>query len=158
MQFRVGRPIADTTSVPAELRPLPDWVDTATKSPAKTWTISIGQGFAPPWLINGRTFDPAYVEHRPKLGAVETWKLVNKTNASHLLHIHHTDWYLLSRNGKPPAPWEDCLKETFLMDAGETLLVAGRFSDYAGKYVIHCHMLDHEDHGLMSQFEIVAPG
>jgi FtsP/CotA-like multicopper oxidase with cupredoxin domain len=156
MQFRVGKPIPDSTSVPAELRPLPDWVESAPRSPAKTWTISIGKGFSPPWLINGRTFDPAYVEHRPRLGTVETWKLVNKTTATHLLHIHHTDWYLLSRNGKPPPPWEDCLKETFLMDPGETLLVAGRFSDYAGKFVIHCHMLDHEDHGLMSQFETVA--
>jgi FtsP/CotA-like multicopper oxidase with cupredoxin domain len=137
MQFRVGKPIPDSTSVPAALRPLPGWVESAPQSPSKTWTISIGKGFAPPWLINGRTFDPAYVEHRPKLGTVETWKLVNKTTATHLLHIHHTDWYLLSRNGKPPPPWEDCLKETFLMDPGETLLVAGRFSDYPGKFVIH---------------------
>ena len=37
------------------------------------------------------------------------------------------------------------------------MVVAGHFSDYTGKYVIHCHMLDHEDHGLMSQFEVVAP-
>ena len=42
------------------------------------------------------------------------------------------------------------------MDPGEELLVAGRFSDHAGKYVVHCHMLEHEDHGLMAQFETVA--
>ena len=40
--------------------------------------------------------------------------------------------------------------------AGVCLLIAGRFSDHAGKYVMHCHMLDHEDHGLMSQFETVV--
>jgi FtsP/CotA-like multicopper oxidase with cupredoxin domain len=125
-------------------------------NPAKTWRISIGGGLSPPWLINGRTFDPSFVEHSTQLGTVETWKLVNDTNVAHLLHIHHTDWYLLRRNGRRPAPWENCMKETFFMDPGETLLLAGRFSDYAGKYVIHCHMLDHEDHGLMSQFETVA--
>jgi FtsP/CotA-like multicopper oxidase with cupredoxin domain len=156
MQFRVGKRVPDVTSIPATLRPLPAWVAGAAATPAKTWRISIGGGFSPPWLINGRTFDPAYVEHTAKLGTVETWKLVNDTNVAHLLHIHHTDWYLLSRNGKPPPPWERCMKETFFMDPGDELLVAGRFSDYAGKYVIHCHMLDHEDHGLMSQFETVA--
>ena len=156
MQFRVGRSVPDSTSIPAQLRPLPDWVGEAPRTPQKTWRISIGDGFSPPWLINGRTFNPAYVEHRPKLGTVETWRLVNQTNVTHLLHIHHTDWYLLSRNGKPPSPWEACLKETFLMNPRDELLVAGRFSDYTGKFVIHCHMLDHEDHGLMSQFETVA--
>ena len=43
------------------------------------------------------------------------------------------------------------------LDPGERVVVAGHFSDFTGKYVIHCHMLDHEDHGLMSQFEVVAP-
>ena len=156
MQFRVGKRVADRSSVPARLRPLPEWVAEAPSAPQKTWRVSIGSGFAPPWLINGRTFDPAYVEHRPRLGTVETWRLVNDTRVAHLMHIHHTDWYMLSRNGKRPPPWERCLKETFFLDPGDEVLVAGRFSDYAGKYVIHCHMTDHEDHGLMSQFETVV--
>ena len=72
-----------------------------------------------------------------------------------MMHMHMTDWYLLSRNGKPPPPWEDCLKETFFVYPDERILVAGHFADYTGKFVIHCHMLDHEDHGLMTQFEVV---
>jgi spore coat protein A, manganese oxidase len=51
--------------------------------------------------------------------------------------------------------WEDCLKETFFLNPHETILLAGHFSDFTGKFVIHCHMLDHEDHGLMTQFEVV---
>jgi FtsP/CotA-like multicopper oxidase with cupredoxin domain len=156
MQFRVGKRTADRTTIPAALRPLPDWVAAAPAAPAKEWRITISGGFPAKWLINGRTYDPSFVEHRPKLGTVETWKLVNATNVAHLFHLHHTDWYLLSRNGKPPAPWEAALKETFFMDPGEELLIAGRFSDYTGRYVVHCHMLDHEDHGLMSQFETVS--
>ena len=114
-------------------------------------------GFPPSWQINGRTFDPSYADHRPRLGTVETWRLVNATEVAHLFHLHHTDWYLLARNGKPPPPYERCLKETFFIDPGDELARSpGRFSDYAGKYVVHCHMLDHEDHGLMSQFETVA--
>ena len=72
------------------------------------------------------------------------------------MHLHATDWYMLSRNGKRPPPYEQCLKESFLLEPDDTIVVAGHFSDYTGKYVVHCHMLDHEDHGLMSQFEVVA--
>jgi FtsP/CotA-like multicopper oxidase with cupredoxin domain len=72
-----------------------------------------------------------------------------------MMHIHHNDWYMLSRNGHSPNPWEDCLKETFLLEPHDRVLVAGHFADHAGKFVIHCHMLDHEDHGLMGQFEVV---
>ncbi len=107
------------------------------------------------WLINGRTFNPARADAFPKLGTTETWEIVNRTSVAHMMHLHHTDWYLLARNGKPPPPWEDCLKETFFLYPGERILLAGHFSDYTGKFVVHCHMLDHEDHGLMSQFEVV---
>jgi spore coat protein A len=156
MQFKVGKRVRDTTSIPPQLLELPGWVDEVEPDPAHEWRISIGPGFSPSWVINGRTFDPSYVDHRPRLGTVETWRLVNATEVAHLFHLHHTDWYLISRNGIPPAPYERYLKETFFMDPGDDLLIAGRFSDYAGKYVVHCHMLDHEDHGLMSQFETVA--
>jgi len=156
MQFRVGKPMNDSTSVPAELRPLPGWVAEAPPEPQHTWAIAIGGGFTPNWTINDREFDPSFVERRPKLGTVETWLLRNDTKVAHLMHPHHTAWYLLARNGKPPAPHEACLKDTFFMDPGEELLIAGRFSDHLGKYVMHCHMLDHEDHGLMSQFETVS--
>jgi FtsP/CotA-like multicopper oxidase with cupredoxin domain len=65
------------------------------------------------------------------------------------------------RNGsdppEPPPPEQDCLKETFLLDPFDSILIAGKLSDYTGKFVLHCHMLDHEDHGLMSQFEVVEP-
>jgi FtsP/CotA-like multicopper oxidase with cupredoxin domain len=73
------------------------------------------------------------------------------------MHPHHTDWLMLSRNGGAPPPHEACLKETFFLDPLDEIVIAGKMSDYTGKYVLHCHMLDHEDHGLMSQFEVVAP-
>ena len=127
----------------------------ASPKPDRTWTIAIGGGFSPVWTINGKTFNPARSDAFPALGTTETWEIVNRTGVPHMIHMHHTDWYLLSRDGRPPPPWEDCLKETFFIRAGERIVVAGHFADYTGKYVIHCHMLDHEDHGLMSQFEVV---
>jgi spore coat protein A len=157
MQFRVGKRKPDDTSVPATLRQLPDWVDEASPAPQRTWTLTVGSGLRPRWLINGRTFDPARSDASCELDTTETWELHNKTSVAHLIHMHHTDWYMLSRNGKAPPRWERCLKETFFLDPGERVVVAGHFSDYTGKYVIHCHMLDHEDHGMMTQFEVVEP-
>ena len=118
--------------------------------------FTIGGGLRPLWLVNGKTFDPSRSDAFPVLGTTEAWELHNATAVAHTIHMHHTDWYMISRNGKPPPPWERCLKETFFLDPGDRVVVAGHFSDYTGKYVIHCHMLDHEDHGLMSQFEVVA--
>lgn len=156
MQFRVsGERLPDGTHVPHRLRPLPEWTRKAKREPDHRWEITIGGLFKPTWRINGRTFNPAYVEAKAKLGSTVTWELVNKTNVAHVMHLHHTDWYLLERNGKAPPPWEDCLKETFFLYPDEKILLAGHFSDYTGKFVVHCHMLDHEDHGLMSQFQVV---
>jgi spore coat protein A, manganese oxidase len=159
MQFRVaGGRVRDRTRVPRRLRPLPGWTEHVSRNPDRTWTISIGGGFTPVWEINGRTFNPAHSDAFPRIDTTETWEVVNRTAVPHMIHIHHTDWYLLSRDGRPPPPWEDCLKETFFVHPGERIRVAGHFADYTGKFVIHCHMLDHEDHGLMAQFEVVGDG
>ena len=159
MQFRVdsGR-MPDRTKVPHRLRPLPAWAKHVSKKPDRRWAIEIGGAFTPTWVINGRTFNPARSDAFPEIDTTETWEFANKTNTAHLIHLHHTDWYLLARDGRPPPPWEDCLKDTFFLHPGERILVAGHFSDYLGKFVIHCHMLDHEDHGLMSQFQVVKRG
>jgi FtsP/CotA-like multicopper oxidase with cupredoxin domain len=157
MEFRVGaRARGDRTSVPAELRPLPAWIASAPTTVAHTWRMTVGAGLLPTWLMNGRTFNPARADHAVALGTTERWKLVNATGVAHLFHLHHTMFHLVSRNGRPPAPWEAGLKDTFFMDPGEKLEIVGRFTDHPGNYVVHCHMLDHEDHGLMSQFRTVS--
>jgi spore coat protein A len=156
MQFRVGGHKPDRTRVPHLLRPLPGWTKHARRAPDRTWVITVGGGFTPSWEINGKTFNPARSDAHPVLGTTETWQVTNRTAVTHIIHMHHTDWYMLSRNGRPPKPWEDCLKETFYINPGDTIRVAGHFSDFTGKYVLHCHMLDHEDHGLMAQFKVVA--
>jgi FtsP/CotA-like multicopper oxidase with cupredoxin domain len=161
MQFRVEPGQAeDRTRIPRRLRPLPQWVLKSRKrrggKPDRTWEITVGGLFRTTWLLNGRTFNPARADAFPRLGTTEVWEFVNRTAVAHVMHLHHSDWYLLSRDGRRPPPWEDCLKDTFFVFPGERISLAGRFSDYTGKFVIHCHMLDHEDHGLMSQFQVIS--
>jgi spore coat protein A len=160
MEFRVGAAaVADSTAAISHgdpLRPLPDWVVPGmSATPTHTWAIQVGGGLRPRWEINGRPFDPDHVEEQAPIGEVVTWRLRNNTKVAHLMHLHHTDWYMLERNGATPPPHERCLKETFFLDPFDDIVVAGKMSDHTGKYVVHCHMLDHEDHGLMSQFEVV---
>jgi spore coat protein A, manganese oxidase len=102
MEFRVGRRAPDRTSVPDRLRLLPSWVGSASPTPDRRWVISLGGGFVPRWLINGKTFDPARADAYPVLGTTETWRIVNDSDVAHVMHMHSTDWYLLARNGRRP--------------------------------------------------------
>jgi hypothetical protein len=100
------------------------------------------------------------VDAKPELGSIETWMLVNTTPkaTSHYSHIHDIDWKVISRNGAPPPVGEDALKETFRLDPGEVVVIAGKFTDHLDRFMLHCHMLQHEDHGMMTTFEVVPPG
>ncbi len=74
----------------------------------------------------------------------------------HTVHLHDVDQQCLTRNGGPCLPYET-MKETWFLGPGETLEIKVRFTDHTGKYVFHCHILEHEDDGMMAQFEVVEP-
>jgi spore coat protein A, manganese oxidase len=157
MEFRVsGTPVADGVTLPAQLRPLPAWTQAIPGKEPFLWTVS-GGALGSPWLLNNKTFSPSRVERTETLGDIAVWRIENNTQYAHMMHPHHTDWLMLERNGEAPPAHEACLKETFFLDPFDEIVIAGKMSDYTGKYVFHCHMLDHEDHGLMSQFEVVEP-
>ena len=74
---------------------------------------------------------------------------------THYFHIHEEQWRTISRDGHAPAPWERGLQDTWQVDPGEKVVVEGTFTDFTGTFMVHCHMLDHEDDGLMAQFRVV---
>ena len=162
VQFRVGRAAASRgAAVPAKLRPLPKWVADAPQQPTRVWAFGTGYDIGTrreAHTINGRAFDHRRVDAQVELDSVETWLLMNTTTRTHYIHIHDVDWLMLSRNGAAPEPYEAGLKETFLLDPGEYVTVAAKFSDHLGRYMIHCHMLDHEDGGMMAAWEVVRRG
>jgi FtsP/CotA-like multicopper oxidase with cupredoxin domain len=144
---------------PDKLLELPAWAKGLSTSPDRTFTFGqANQGGRTVWTINGAPYDPNAVVARPELGSTETWQLVNSSQQSHYIHLHAVDWKVVSRNGGTPAADEDVLKETFRLDPGETLTVGAKFTDHTGRFLLHCHMLSHEDHAMMTTFEVVQPG
>ena len=157
MQFRVRGHAHQRAQVPDHLRPAPK-LDVPNKV-AMTWTFDLTDhgDHGSFWSINGQMFDPERVDHRVRMGAVERWRLRNTSDMTHYVHLHEEQWQTISRNGERPPPWERGFEDTWRLDPGETVEVAARFTDYPGIFMVHCHMLDHEDHGMMAQFEVVRP-
>ena len=104
------------------------------------------------FTINGQPFDPRRDDVVTKLGAVEEWTLVNTTPYPHPLHIHVNPFQVIDVNGVPDPrkPWLD----TVAVPAAGTLRFRTRFTDFSGRYVMHCHILPHEDTGMMININI----
>ncbi len=155
MQFRVGAASDDSSRLPARL-PSPRLVSPVPGRVSKTWTFGLSGGHHGSWWsINGKAFDPDRVDHRPRLGTVERWRFRNTSDVTHYVHVHAEQWRTMLRDGRRPPPWERGLEDTWRLEPGEVVEVAARFTDYTGAFMIHCHMLDHEDHGMMARFDVV---
>jgi len=113
--------------------------------------IDVGQYF----LINGRGFDHHRIDTTVQLGTVEDWRIINKAGMDHPFHIHTNAFQVLSHNGKPnPFPaWKDVVN----VKPYEFVDLRMAFTDFPGKTVYHCHILDHEDQGMMGILEIRSP-
>lgn len=157
MQFRIDRTAPDATSVPDTLLPAPNL---GTSVRTRSFNLNLVEDAArgrTAWAINSRTFDHLRTDAAPKLGTTETWTFKGSTRA-HVVHIHGTDFRVLSREGAPPPPWEAGLKESILVEAGETVVVQLRFTDHLGAFVFHCHVLEHEDNGMMARYVVSTDG
>ncbi len=114
------------------------------------------------WTINGQTWDDVVrsgfnqVLADPVRDTAEIWEISNPSGGwHHPVHIHFIDFRILSRNGKPPLKHELGPKDVVFLGENETVRALIKFEKGAGKYMIHCHNLVHEDHDMMGQFEIV---
>ncbi len=169
-----------------ERMPLPERLSTIERlSPQNAAaTKSIALTMRPPngWTLNGRTFQMTEVapEERVKLGSIEIWEFINNGSMGmgrgmmgggmmglpHPMHMHGEQFQVLdrqmSRAGR--AMWESLKdgfvdegwKDTVLVLPGERVRVIRRFADFTGLFLYHCHNLEHEDMGMMRNFEVVA--
>jgi spore coat protein A len=149
MQFVVTPSAGHTAALPETLRAIAP-IDPATavvtrdlhlKQRADTCTGNA-------WTIDDHGWSD--ITERPTLGTTEIWNFHNDTGLAHPMHMHLVRFQVV---GHPELGWLD----TVTVPPQETVSVIASFTDYAGKFPYHCHMLAHEDNMMMRQFEVVDP-
>ncbi|MEX2528922.1 MAG: multicopper oxidase domain-containing protein [Gemmatimonadota bacterium] len=107
--------------------------------------------------VNGRAFEMDRVDEEVPFGQTEIWTFVNTANYPHPVHLHATHFRVLGRRGGRGEiyPWEAGRKDTVLVLPGEEVDVAVRFTEHRGLYLLHCHNMEHEDHGMMQNILVV---
>ena len=120
-------------------------LDTAKSTAVRTVVFSQG-------LINGKTMDMARVDVSTTVGATEIWEIENVVGMDHPFHLHGFQFQVLDREGipEPYRAWKDMLN----IPKHTSARIIVRYDDYPGKWMFHCHILDHEDHGMMGVLEV----
>ncbi len=157
-------PFAIDTSLAARIDRLPDVLDGVPLDlvgpAAKTRTVLLEMGMGGGMMgrrefsINGRPFAMDHLNFRVNLGDVERWT-IRGAMVAHPFHVHGVVFRVLSENGAAPRPENIGWKDTVLV-AGEAEIIA-RFDQPAAPetpYMFHCHILEHEDAGMMGQFSV----
>jgi suppressor of ftsI len=111
--------------------------------------------------INGRKMEMERIDEVVELGATEVWEVENTSGTPHSFHPHDVRFHVLEYAGGPPPPSLHGLKDTVYVPPGETVRLITEFTDYADPdtpYMFHCHVLEHEDRGMMGQFVVTERG
>jgi FtsP/CotA-like multicopper oxidase with cupredoxin domain len=111
--------------------------------------------------INGRKMDTSRIDEVVRPAATEIWKVRNAAGTPHSFHVHGVSFAVLDYAGEEPAPHLSGLKDTVYVPPDKTVTLLVRFPDYPdpdSPYMFHCHMLQHEDRGMMGQFVLAEPG
>ena len=112
-----------------------------------TRTVVLSQG-----MINGRTMDMSRVDMQASVGATEIWNVENVVGMDHPFHLHGFQFQVLDRNGVPEPfrSWKDVVN----IPKHEAVRFIVRYADFPGKWMFHCHILAHEDQGMMAVLEV----
>jgi|GEM_PF-6725011 len=131
-----------------------------------------GHGRSLGMRINGKTFNDPTTDF-VKLNSIEKWRFINTTDDAHAMHLHLVQFQIVERQGydptaffhgtlqlvgtpRPPAPNETGWKDTAVVKPRDVLTILIPFKGYTGRYGFHCHMLEHEDNGMMRPYEVVS--
>ena len=156
---------APVTAVPTVLDPgnaMPWTTDMADEE--RTLTMApTAMGFSAldgSFTINGLSFDHSVINYTIPLDNIEIWTITNNSPIGHPFHIHDVQFYILDRNGVPPVPEETGRKDVVFVPAMTSVRFMCAFEDFANPdvpFMYHCHMLVHEDGGMMGSFVVVGP-
>lgn len=151
MRFDVTRRVADEARIPdrltADLPPPPEKAASDRK-----FSFFIGpEGVKGPPMVNGKLFAIDRIDARPVFGATEIWDIT--ADPTHPIHLHGAHFRILRRNGGPPEPQDAGWKDTVFVPEGG-MRIAVSLTGYRGRYLMHCHNLEHGDAGMMANLDI----
>ncbi len=176
LQFRVApKGAPDTSALPQELRPVPKIAESSAVKTRMLSLVEIDDLVQRPvkMLLNNVHWSMPVTEN-PVLDSVEIWNLINTTDDAHPIHLHLVKFQILDRQSfsivdywvknelkyKGPAipaePGEAGWKDTVRADPGMVTRIIIRFEGFTGRYVWHCHLLEHEDNEMMRPYDVVA--
>ena len=152
LEFVVTREVRDSDRLPRTLVPV-ERLDPAAAARERVFHFD---SMMMRHTINGRAFEMERIDERVPFGAVERWRFVNAGPFPHPVHMHAVHFQVLSRTGARAGvlPWERGWKDTVLVLPGEEVEVVTRFDSHRGRFLMHCHNLEHEDMGMMMNFAI----
>lgn len=149
------------TTIPAHLTTNTPWSQASVvKTRTVRFTADSAMVMDGPFYFNDNSFDMMRVDDTIILNSVEKWKLVNETMVAHPFHIHDVQFYITDVSGNPPDPEQSGRKDVVLIPPGDSVEFITKFEDFADSttpYMYHCHILMHEDAGMMGQFIVVPP-
>jgi len=134
-------------AIPAGFEPMPE-IDSA-GAPIRTFDLTQS---GMDHFINGLQYDIDRTDFIVPIDTVEVWRFTNTSSQPHPMHMHGAQFRVVARSGDP-IPTDQGWKDTVLVRVGETVDIALRF-DKLGLFLLHCHNLEHEDHGMMLNFEV----
>lgn len=176
MQFRVApNGPRDTSVLPQTLRPVPKIPESSAVKTRMLSLVEVTDLVQRPvrMLLNNVHWSKPVTEN-PVLDSVEIWNLINTTDDAHPIHLHLVKFQILDRRSfsvadywvkneikytapaMPPEPGEAGWKDTVRADPGMVTRIIIRFEGFTGRYVWHCHILEHEDNEMMRPFDVVA--
>jgi FtsP/CotA-like multicopper oxidase with cupredoxin domain len=154
LQLRADDKLANSPSLPASLAASDELPDASESDRVRRFELSGSSS------INGKEMDTARIDQVVPVGATELWEVENRGGIPHSFHVHDVRFRIVELAGDPPPPQLSGLKDTVLIPPGATARFTTHFSDYTDPktpYMFHCHLLEHEDRGMMSQFVVVDP-
>ena len=157
--------VKSNTSVPKQLATMPDWSDkTITNQRRLELQMGMGMGMmgqggmAGGMLrINGQSFSMERIDFRAQSNGYEIWDIGNRSPMVHPFHVHNTQFRIVGRSGSELSTVEIGLKDTVVIHQSEVvriLVPTGPYADPKNPYMFHCHILEHEDGGMMGQFTV----
>jgi FtsP/CotA-like multicopper oxidase with cupredoxin domain len=152
MEFVVTRAVRESARVPTAFAPLPPIASAAVRT-ERTFRF---RSAMMQHTINGTMFDMDRIDVTVPFGSTERWTFVNEGPFPHPVHMHAVQFRVESRRGGRAQllPWEAGWKDTVLVYPGEEVSVVATFDHQRGRFLMHCHNLEHEDHGMMLNFAV----